>query len=152
MPLSAGKGESGGDLQLAVVDADESARKVLIGFLESAKLKVNAKLRVKEFPSAEELLDYCELRDLSCIVTEANLRGISGLELQVVVRDKSPHTTLVFISENADISVAAIKNGALDFLRKPVSPGLFISTLEQAIVRSSELRLQHDLRQRVRQE
>jgi two-component system, LuxR family, response regulator FixJ len=142
------------ELLLALVDADESAQKVLIGLLESAKLGLNAKLRVEKFSSAEELLDNCELSDLACIVTEVDLPGLSGLELQGLVADMSPHTTLVFISENADtaVAVSAIKSGALDFLRKPISAGLFTSTIEQAIARSTELRLRGDQRQSVLQE
>ena len=152
--MNARERQGDGELLLALVDADESAQKVLIGLLESAKLRLNAKLRVKKFSSAEELLDNCELSDLACIVTEVNLPGLNGLELQELVADRSPHTTLVFISENADttVAVSAIKNGALDFLRKPISAGLFTSTIQQAIARSTELRLWRDQRQSVLQE
>lgn len=70
--------------------------------------------------TAEELLDRFEDRGATCVVTELELPGVGGLELQARLRARSPHTTFVFFTRSPDVgsAVAALRGGAHDYLEK----------------------------------
>jgi FixJ family two-component response regulator len=95
--------------------------------------------RVRSAESAEEFLAQARMPVPSCLVLEAHLSGLSGLDLQRALADQ-PEMPVVFMSARADTQtvVRAIRAGALEFLVKPCAPETLISTLAAAIERSRE--------------
>lgn len=79
-----------------------------------------ASLDVVGVSSAEELLECFEPGGPACVVTELELPGLGGLELQVRLRAISPDTTFVFFTRDPDVptAVAALQGGAVDYLEK----------------------------------
>ena len=68
----------------------------------------------------------------ACLVLELDLPGLSGLDLQRrLVRDH-PGMPVVFLSDDADVptAVQAMKEGAVDFLTKPLDRELLLSYQE----------------------
>lgn len=57
----------------------------------------------------------------ACLVLDVRLRGVSGLEFQRELRRNGIETPIVFITGHGDVpmSVAAMKEGAIEFLLKP---------------------------------
>jgi RNA polymerase sigma factor (sigma-70 family) len=98
-----------------VVDDDPSVRsslKFLIG---------SVGLQVESFDSADVLLQR-KLPDApSCLVLDVRLRGLSGLDLQRELATRNCRMPIIFITGHADIqmSVRAMKAGAVEFLTKP---------------------------------
>ena len=97
-----------------VVDADEPDRRALVCSL------LEAGITAQGYESAEDLLAGWTDCGASCVVTEVRLPGMSGLELQRRLTPRSPHTTFVFLTGHSDVAsaVAAIREGAVDFLEK----------------------------------
>ena len=97
-----------------VVDADERDRVALVTSLTQTGIAARG------YSSAEELLSNWIECGPSCVVTEVRLPGMSGLELQRRLAQRSPHTTFVFLTGHSDVAsaVAAIREGAVDFLEK----------------------------------
>ncbi len=113
-----------------VVDDDRSVRRSL------RRLLTNAGYKVEEFASAEEFLNRADGAEPACAVLDLAMPGMNGLALQQeLVRTKLP-LGLVFLSGHGDIpaSVAAMKQGAVDFLTKPVDEQVLLRAIESAFV------------------
>lgn len=111
-----------------VVDDDESVRISLRRLLEA-----NGH-RVRSFESAEHLLESEELDCAECAIVDLRMPGMSGLELQRALVDPSPDLRLVFLTACGDVrsGVRAIRDGAVDFLEKPVDPEVLLAAVERA--------------------
>ncbi len=72
--------------------------------------------------------------DFDCILLDIYLPDGSGLDLLHRLKASQPHTPVVMISGNADIddAVRAVKEGAFDFLQKPLVLERVIVTIENA--------------------
>jgi len=125
-----------------VVDDDISVREALEALIGEAGW------RAVTFASAEEFLAHRREAVPSCLVLDVGLPELNGLELQkrITARAELP---IIFITGNADIpmTVQAMKAGAIEFLTKPFSPEMLLSTIHGAIERSrASLAQEADLR------
>jgi FixJ family two-component response regulator len=98
-----------------VVDDDESMRTALGGLLRSIGM------RVELFESPNQFLSFVKYDVPSCLILDVRLRGESGLTFQRNIADSGLHIPVLFITGHGDIemSVRAMKAGALDFFPKP---------------------------------
>ena len=101
--------------------------------------------RSKTFASAEAFLSQPLGREPSCLVLDAMLPGVGGLEVQRRVAPEHPHIPIIFISDRGDIgiSVEGMKAGAAEFFMKPVNGAVLLGTLRQSI-RHSEAALDRE--------
>jgi FixJ family two-component response regulator len=69
-----------------------------------------------------------------CLLVEQSLPGMSGLELQRLLRDQR-HLPVIFMSSRVDVEVTvqAMKAGALEFFTKPLLNDVLLLALDQAI-------------------
>jgi FixJ family two-component response regulator len=120
-----------------VVDDEVSVRAAL------SRLMVSAGYAVETFASAREFLDGGHYRDRAgCVVLDIQMPGLSGLDLQREMKAYIPQIPIIFISGHGDIpmSVRAMRDGAVDFLTKPVNDQDLLSMVGQAIARSVDIR------------
>jgi len=120
-----------------VVDDDPSVRKGL------ARLMKSAGYTVETFASAREFLDKEQHQSgPSCVVLDVRLPGLSGLDLQQELKRYAFAPSVIFITGHGDVptSVRAMKDGAVDFLTKPVNDRDLLRAVEQAVVRNAESR------------
>lgn len=125
--MSAAEGESA--RVVALIDDDESVRRSL-----ARRLRV-AGFDVESYASAQAFLDAGRMRQVSCIVTDLQMPGMSGLELQSSLVERGCDVPMVFISAHGDIptSVAAMRAGAVHFLPKPFTDAQILSALTEAV-------------------
>ena len=120
-----------------VVDDDVSIREALKNLFRSVGLDV------KTFESAEEYLSSTDHVDVSgCLVLDVRLPGPSGLDLQRQLVESKIQMPIVFITGHGDIqmSVRAMKAGAVEFLTKPFRDQDLLDAVRQAIERDRALR------------
>jgi two-component system response regulator FixJ len=86
------------------------------------------------FSSAHEFLAGFEPTKTCCIVLDVQLPGMSGLELQEVLKARKTDIPVLILTGHADIPMAvqAVKNGALDVLEKPIKLDILTDRLQQA--------------------
>jgi FixJ family two-component response regulator len=68
---------------------------------------------------ARQFLDSSDCDKVSCVVSDILMPGVTGLELQAVLRDRVPHLSILFITAYGEIpdTVSAMKAGPWTFWR-----------------------------------
>jgi FixJ family two-component response regulator len=121
-----------------VVDDDASMREALKNLLRSVGLEVQT------FSSAQEFLSSERSKAAGCLVLDVRLPGLSGLDLQRELAQANVQIPIVFITAHGDIqmSVRAMKAGAVEFLTKPFRDQDLLDAVRQAIDRDRASRVQ----------
>lgn len=81
-----------------------------------------AGFRVSTFASAEAFLKNLDARDVGCVVMDLRMQGLSGLKCLDIMRREGLDMPVLFVTGHGDMTsaVAALKNGAADFIAKPI--------------------------------
>lgn len=97
-------------------------------------------LRAVAFPSPSEFLQARRPEAPSCLVLDVRMPGQSGLDLQRQLNDAGVFIPIIFMTGHADIpmTVRAMKEGALEFLTKPVRSQDLLDAVQKAIERDRE--------------
>src|SRR5438045_3734135 len=100
---------------------------------------------VETADSATAALDRIAARDYDAIVTDIKMPGTDGLMLLAEIRKGQPDTPVLIITGHNDHALAtqALRNGAYDFIPKPIDRDSFVVSLHHAI-------LAHELSRRAR--
>ncbi len=114
---------------IAIVDDDQSIREAMGDFLRSYGYES------RSFSSAEDFLTYGERPSIDCILLDVKMHGLSGLELQVILRSGKNPTPIIFMTSHQEDAIrkAAMEAGAHAFLGKPVDLKLLIGHLEKLL-------------------
>ena len=114
---------------IAIVDDDEALREAMKSLVRSLGYSVST------FGSAEEFLNSEQINDTSCLVTDVQMPGLSGLDLQDRLIASGHRIPIIFITAYSDenVRIRAMKAGALAFLIKPIDPHLLVDHLEKAL-------------------
>ena len=120
-----------------VVDDDSSMRDALRNLFRSVGLNVET------FGVAQEFLSRERSRGPGCLVLDVRLPGVSGLDLQRQLADANIQIPIVFITAHGDIqmSVRAMKAGAVEFLTKPFRDQELLDAVQQAVDRDRATRI-----------
>jgi two-component system, LuxR family, response regulator FixJ len=112
-----------------LIDDDAGVRDSL-GLLLSLK-----GIRTQLFASADTFLGAYLPGWHGCVLTDLKMPGMSGLELQAALRERQIELPVVVLSAHGDVTSvrAALKNGALDFLEKPVEEDILLEVLQNAL-------------------
>jgi FixJ family two-component response regulator len=114
---------------IALIDSDESILDSLCDLIESAGLVA------RRFGSAEEFLEYDLHREVGCLIAEIEMPGMSGLELQARLKQEQCNIPIIFITSNGSgkTRIQAMREGAVEFLRKPLDLQLLLETVRAAL-------------------
>ena len=112
-----------------VIDDDASMREALKNLLRSVGLEVEA------FGTAQEFLSSRRSEALGCLILDVRLPGLGGLDLQRQLAEANVQLPIIFITGHGDIqmSVRAIKAGAVEFLTKPFRDQDLLDAVQQAV-------------------
>jgi FixJ family two-component response regulator len=117
-----------------VIDDDASMREAISRLLHAIGLTV------RTFGSAREFLGT-RLPDIpACVILDVRLPDSSGLDLQREMVERGIHVPVIFITGHGDIqmSVQAMKAGAVEFLTKPFRDQELIDAVRSGIHRDRE--------------
>jgi RNA polymerase sigma factor (sigma-70 family) len=100
-------------------------------------------IRTQVFASAESFVDSFLPDWFGCVLTDLRMTGMSGLELQTVLRKRKVDLPLVVLTAHGDVATVrtALKNGAFDYLEKPVDDEVLLEVLRNALRVDRERRL-----------
>lgn|ERR1700731_1087941 len=102
------------------------------------KLLKSLGFAVAIFSSAEHFLQSGTLSQTACLVLDARMRGMTGLELQGFLAAAGVRTPLVFVSAacHTDARAQALQAGAVDFLYKPAAEMALLNAICTALKRN----------------
>ncbi len=126
-----------------IVDDDASVRATLRSVLED-----DGKI-VEDYDSCEAFLAaYRPGRD-ECLLLDAYMPGMNGLELLEKLRGSGHVAPTIMITGASDVQIAvqAMKAGASDFIEKPVGRDELLASVERALAQSRDSNKQSSWRQ-----
>src|SRR3984893_252795 len=120
-----------------VIDDDSSMRDALRNLFRSIGLNVET------FGVAQEFLSRERSKGPGCLVLDVRLPGLSGLDVQRQLANENIQIPIVFITAHGDIqmSVRAMKAGAVEFLTKPFRDQDLLDAVQQAVDRDRATRI-----------
>ena len=114
---------------VAIIDDDASVRATTDSLVRSLGYSVYT------FASAEEFLRSNRLDDLSCVIADVQMPGMSGVELQALLITQVNHVPFIFITAFPDerVRAQALRAGAICYLTKPFGEDSLIQGLQAAL-------------------
>jgi FixJ family two-component response regulator len=130
-----------------IIDDDISVRDALRNLLRSVGL------RIETFGSAQEFLASPRSNSPACLVLDVRLPGLSGLDLQRKLIEAKVEIPIIFITAHGDIqmSVRAMKSGAVEFLTKPFRDQDLLDAVQEAIAGDRAARTQREESEELRE-
>jgi len=114
---------------ISIIDDDEFVRSSVRSLVRSLGLGAHT------FASAEEFLDSPDVNDTSCVITDLQMPGLSGIELQRLLLAQGRRIPIIFVTAFPEdpIRAQAMDAGALGFLSKPFECQALVTLLDKAL-------------------
>ena len=92
-------------------------------------------IRTQPFATAESFIETYRPEWRGCVLTDLRMPGMTGLELQAALRERQIEVPVVVLTAHGDVATAraALKNGAFDFLEKPIDDAMLVDVLRNAL-------------------
>jgi len=112
-----------------VVDDDDAFRTAISRVLTAAGH------RPKLYASAQDYLATPDPEGPACLLLDLRMPGVTGLDLQSALAKRDDAHPVIFLSGHGDIpsTVRAMRDGALDFLTKPVPTATLLEAIHRAL-------------------
>lgn len=93
--------------------------------------------RTAVFWSAEQFLQSGRIEETACLITDLQMPGMSGLDLQMRLRDDGFDTPMIFVSAFPEerYRTRALNAGAVAFLSKPFEEQSLVDCISAALER-----------------
>jgi len=116
---------------ISIVDDDASVR------VATDRLVRSLGYVARSFASAEEFLASSQAHDTSCIITDVQMPGMSGIELQSHLLAQGRRFPIIFITAfpDEDGRRKALNAGAVCFLTKPFNGATLVGHLDAILKR-----------------
>ncbi|MBS5812063.1 MAG: response regulator transcription factor [Sutterella sp.] len=94
--------------------------------------------RVKTYENGRAFLTDDAPSTPGCAILDVRMPGMSGLELQQEMNVRGYALPIIFLTGNGDIdmAVSAMRDGAVDFVQKPVRQERLLKAIARAVTRS----------------
>ena len=118
---------------VSIVDDDVSVRR------STRRLLLSSGLRAEAFASAEDFLQSGRVAETACLLLDVRMPGIDGLELQRRLSETDRINPIIFLSARAseEEERRALRAGAANFLRKPVSKEALLHAIRAVLENST---------------
>jgi len=117
-------------IHLALIDDDEAVLDALRHYFARRNIRPSC------FQLAEDFLAAIDQEErFDCVVSDIRMPGLSGLDLAYRLNERRIAWPIILITGHGDIdmAVAAIKNGAFDFIEKPFDEARLLTSIRQAV-------------------
>ena len=128
-----------------VVEDDAENRAAMVKVLEGAEYKV------RQTDNGQEAVDILNEEDIDILVTDLRLPVMDGVELLKRAKALEQDIEVIMITGHGtvEIAVEAIKEGAYDFITKPIKKAQLLRAVEKAAEKQYLSRENRDLRQQL---
>ena len=125
-----------------IVDDDEAVRDSLAMLCEATGLSVQT------YPDAESFLADFHPEHEGCIILDVRMSGMNGPQLHAELKRRDNHLPIIYLTAHGDIpmTVRAMKDGAVDFLTKPVVADELLERIQDALKRHCDWSVRQEKR------
>ncbi len=125
-----------------IVDDDASIREALGNLLESVGIST------EQFESAEAFREGWDREQPGCLLLDARLPGMSGMELQEELNASGIGIPIIFMTAHGDVPMVrkVLKAGAIEFLTKPFQKEELLQSVRQAFAFDRDRRTEKAVR------
>jgi two-component system response regulator FixJ len=117
-----------------VIEDDSAAREALTFLLRAAAFEV------RPYESAIVFLESASALAQGCIIRDVRMPGVDGIELLRRLKEVGIDWPVIVVTGHADIhlAIAAIREGAADFLEKPYDDQVLLDGIARALTYHQE--------------
>jgi two-component system response regulator FixJ len=114
-----------------VVDDEDAIRRAASFMLKTSGFAVET------WATGVEFLKAVRHAEIGCVLLDVRMPEMDGLEVQQKLREMGVMMPVIVLTGHGDISIAvrAMKNGAVDFIEKPIDKAVLMSAIEAAFAR-----------------
>ena len=130
------------EIQVMVVDDKRGSREAL------EKMIAKEDYRVSVAHDAETALKIFDTEPAHLVITDLKMPGMDGISLLKELKRKSPETEVILISGHGTVETAveAMREGAYDFITKPLERVVVLKAISKAREKQDLIRENADLR------
>lgn len=116
---------------IAIIDDDDEVRVATENLVRSYGLDAHT------FSSAEAFLESAALDETACLITDVQMPGMSGIDLQNALQRRGCDVPMIFITAFPEerLRRQAVASGALGFLTKPFDTRALMACVDTALER-----------------
>ena len=124
--------------KIFIVDDDAAFSKSMARLIKSTGYDVEV------FSCAKEFLEREPYKGISCLLLDVRMPGLTGPELHQELNNRNISMPIIFLTAHGDIptGVKAMKDGAVDFLLKPVEEKILFDAIDKALNKDAQLKIQ----------
>jgi len=132
--------------RILLIDDEESSREALTILLDKTELEVSSAA------SGKQAFDLLAKESFDVVIADLMLPDSSGIDILKWVREKSPRTSVIMITGmgSAETAVEAMKEGAFDYITKPLNFNELQIVVNKAIEKGKLIAENLYLRQQLR--
>lgn len=119
-------------LNALIVDDEEELRKSVVSILRNSM--PNFAFNIEEAVNGREAIEKFKKGSFDLVLMDVRMPEMTGLEALSVIKDHDPRTFVVLMTAHSNVqdAIAAVKEGAYDYLEKPVQPQKLIEIVTNA--------------------
>ncbi len=131
------------DLPIYLVDDDDSVLDSLTFLLQQFDYQVEG------FSSGEAFLAQAELQQAGCVVLDSRMPTMRGQQVHQMLQQQQSPLAVIYLTGHGDVPMAvdALKQGAIDFLQKPVDAQSLTQAIDKACTLSLNALAAHETQQ-----
>lgn len=120
-------------LKTLIVDDEVELRKSVVSILKNTNLSVT--FDIEEAGNGREALDKVQAQFYDLILMDVKMPEMNGLDALKEIKEHDPRTFVVIMTAHSNLNdaITAIKEGAYDYLEKPVSPEKLTDLVKKSI-------------------
>jgi two-component system, NtrC family, response regulator AtoC len=108
-------------MNILIVDDEAELRKSVVAILKTAIPEIS--FQVTEADNGKSALEIFEQQDFDLVIMDVRMPEMDGLEALQKMKESDPRTFVVIMTAHSNLqdAVTAIKDGAYDYVEKPVN-------------------------------
>jgi DNA-binding NtrC family response regulator len=127
---------NGHTLNALIVDDEAELRRSVISILQTATQTAlpNFTFKIDEASNGREAFEKYKTGDWDLVLMDVRMPEMNGLEALHAIKEHDPRTFVVLMTAHSNVAdaIAAVKEGAYDYIEKPVQPERLIEIVRRA--------------------
>lgn len=120
-------------LHTLIVDDEAELRRSVISILKSTMPEID--FSIDEAATGKEALDKVKQQQWDLVLMDVKMPEMNGIEALTAIKEHDPRTFVVLMTAHSNLhdAVLAIKEGAYDYVEKPVQPQLLAEIVRKSL-------------------